>query len=191
MSGFDIFFRPVSPEFPRWGARIRQNEYESWWKLVKYGISSICLTKLLMRFFTFDIEWDFPGTEIGVFFKIVLFNIVFFNVVHKSNIQLELTWNLWELFLSSKVSWYPFKNSIGSIFSDWIFLYFLPKVAWGFLQVWLTFLPSLCLCSRCARPRKMVDSGSLGTENGHRVFLWVPQQFLMPAGPCNDRRWVV
>ena len=33
-----------------------------------------------MRFFTFDTEWDFPGTEIGVFFKIVLFNIVFFNV---------------------------------------------------------------------------------------------------------------
>ena len=25
----------------------------------------------------------------------------------------------------------------------------------------------------------------------HRVFLWVPQQFLMPAGPCNERRWVV
>ena len=31
----------------------------------------------------------------------------------------------------------------------------------------------------------------LVTENGHRVFLWVPQQFLMPAAPCNDRRWVV
>ena len=30
----------------------------------------------------------------------------------------------------------------------------------------------------------LVDSGSLVTENGHRVFLWVPQQFLMPAGPC-------
>ena len=89
---------------------------------LQYGISSICLTKLLMRFFTFDIEWDFPGTEIGVFFKIVLFNIVFFNVAHKSL----------KVVSSSKVSWYPFKSSIGSIFSDWIFLYFLPKVAWDF-----------------------------------------------------------
>ena len=31
----------------------------------------------------------------------------------------------------------------------------------------------------------------LVTENGHRVFLWVPQQFLMPAAPCIVRRWVV
>ena len=46
-------------------------------KTFQYGISPICLTKLLMRFFTFDIEWDFPGTEIGVFFKIVLFNMEF------------------------------------------------------------------------------------------------------------------
>ena len=43
-------------------------------KIGENGISSICLTKLLTRFSTFDIEWDF------VFFKIVFFNIVFFNV---------------------------------------------------------------------------------------------------------------
>ena len=28
VSGLDIFFRPVPPEFPRWGALIRQKEYE-------------------------------------------------------------------------------------------------------------------------------------------------------------------
>ena len=44
---------------------------------MKYGISSICLTK----FSRLILNGIFPGTEIGVFFKIVLFNIVFFNVV--------------------------------------------------------------------------------------------------------------
>ena len=29
-----------------------------------------------------------------------------------------------------------------------------------------------------------VQSLRQATKNGHRVFLWVPQQFLMPAGPC-------
>ena len=24
------------------------------------------------------------------------------------------------------------------------------------------------------------------TNDGHRVFLWVPQQFFMPAGPCYE-----
>ena len=28
----------------------------------------------------------------------------------------------------------------------------------------------------------------LVTENGHRVFLWFPPQFLMPAGPCYITR---
>ena len=29
-----------------------------------------------------------------------------------------------------------------------------------------------------------VQSLRQATKNGHRVFLWVPPQFLMPAGPC-------
>ena len=43
---------------------------------MKYRISSICLTK----FSRLILNGIFPGTEIGVFFKIVLSNIVFFNV---------------------------------------------------------------------------------------------------------------
>ena len=62
-----------------------------------------------MQFFTFDIEWDFPGTEIGVFFKIVLFNIVFFNVV---------------FFFFQRVTKIGaielFGLSIVTIFNDWI-----------------------------------------------------------------------
>ena len=42
----------------------------------------VTLSNENVHVFTIDIEWDFcPGTEIGVFFEIVLFNTVFFNVV--------------------------------------------------------------------------------------------------------------
>ena len=34
----------------------------------------------------------------------------------------------------------------------------------------------------------LVNSGSLVQKNGHRVFLWFPPQFLMPAGPCYITR---
>ena len=49
----------------------------------------------------------------------------------------------------------------------------------------LVDIPPVCLCSRCARPCRFWFSG---IENGHRVFLWFPPQFLMPAGPCYITR---
>ena len=122
-------------------------------KLVKHGISSICLTK----FSPLILNGIFPGTEIGFFFKIVLFNIVFFNVVF---------FNVASTKSSNIAGILSFGGLLGLIRKRLVefrldFLAgFLQVSLAGFLQVWLTFLPSSCLCSR--------------------VFLWVPQQFLMP-----------
>ena len=116
-------------------------------KLVKHGISSICLTK----FSPLILNGIFPGTEIGFFFKIVLFNIVFFNVAFtkSSNIAGILSFGGLLGLIRKCLVGFRLDFLAG----------FLQVSLAGFLQVWLTFLPSSCLCSR--------------------VFLWVPQQFLM------------
>ena len=92
---------------------------------LQYGIPSICLTKLLMRFFTFDIEWDFPEQK-----------LVSSSKSSSSISSSSMSSSSLKVVSSSKVSWYPFKSSIGSIFSDWIFFIFFQKsheiFAWGF-----------------------------------------------------------
>ena len=93
-----------------------------------------------------------PGTEIGVFSKVVLFNIVFFNVAStkSSNIagilsfggllglirkrlvgfRLDFLAGFLQVSLAGFLQvWLTFLPSLCSIFSDWIFLYFLPKAA--------------------------------------------------------------
>ena len=68
----------------------------------------VTLSNENVHVFTIDIEWDFcPGTEIGVFFEIVLFNTVFFNVVF-----------FFHRYLGNplKFDWL----SIATIFNDWI-----------------------------------------------------------------------
>ena len=141
-------------------------------KLVKYGISSICLTKLLMRFSTIDIEWDFPGTEIGVFFKIVLFNIVFFNVASTKSSNIAGILSFGGLLGLIRKRLVEFRlDFLAFIIIDQILtspsLVDIPPV-FVFVQSLRQALLILVL---------------LVTENGHRVFLWVPQQFLMPAAP--------
>ena len=67
----------------------------------------------------------------------------------------------------------------------WVILWVILKRLVGFWldflvrdQVWLTFLPSsVCVCAVVAPG--LVNSGSLVAENGHQVFLWVSQQFLL------------
>ena len=104
-----------------------------------------------------------PGTEIGVFFKIVLFNIVFFNVA------------------STKSS-----NIAGIL---WVILWVIRKRLVEFRLDFLAFIridQILTSPSLVDIPPVFVFVQSLrqATKNGHRVFLWVPQQFFMPAGPC-------
>ena len=117
----------------------------------QHGIPSICLTKL----FTFS---RLISNGIGAsrnrnwcLFKIVLFNIVFFNVAStkSSNIAGILSFGGLLGLIRKPLVGFRLDFLAG----------FLQVSLAGFLQVWLTFLPSSCLCSR--------------------VFLWVPQQFLM------------
>ena len=134
---------------------------------MKYRISSLCLTKL----FTFSrliLNGIFPGTEIGFFFKIVLFNIVFFNVVFFN-------------VASTKSS------NIAGILSFGGLLGLIRKRLVEFRLDFLAF-PSLVdippvfgLCSRRARPccfwffgyRKWPPSVSFGFD-----------RFFIPAAPC-------
>ena len=120
---------------------------------MKYGISSLCLTKLFTfsRLILNGIRLISPGTEIGFFSKIVLFSIVFFNVAStkSSNIAGILSFGGLLGLIRKRLVGFRLDFLAG----------FLQVSLAGFLQVWLTFLPSSCLCSR--------------------VFLWVPQQFLM------------
>ena len=106
-----------------------------------------------------------PGTEIGVFSKIVLFNIVFFNVA------------------STKSS------NIAGILSFGGLLGLIRKRLVEFRLDFLAFIridQILTSPSLVDIPPVFVFVQSLrqATKNGHRVFLWVPQQFFMPAGPC-------
>ena len=105
-----------------------------------------------------------PGTKIGVFSKVVLFNIVFFNVA------------------STKSS------NIAGILSFGGLLGLIRKRLVEFRLDFLAF-PSLVdippvfgLCSRRARP---CCFWFFGYRKWPPSVSWVPQQFLMPAAPCS------
>ena len=92
---------------------------------LQYGIPSIYLTKLLMRFFTFDIEWDFPEQKL----------------VSSSKSSSSISSSSLKVVSSSKGlpkigAIELFGLSIGTIFNDWIFFIFFQKsheiFAWGF-----------------------------------------------------------
>ena len=96
--------------------------------------------------------------------------------------------SLWKLFLLPKCPGTPLKIRLVRYLAIGFFFIFFQKSHEIFSRFgWHS--SRLCVCAVVAPG--LVDSGSLVTENGHRVFLWVPQQFLMPAGPCIVRRWVV
>ena len=73
-----------------------------------------------------------PGTEIGVFSKVVLFNIVFFNVASTKSSNIAGILSFGGLLGLIRKRLVEFRL-------DFLVFLFL-----GFLQVWLTFLPSLC-----------------------------------------------
>ena len=146
---------------------------------------------LFNEIFTFDIEWDFSRNWNWCLLQNRPLQYRLLQCRPQVKYPVGIDMESLRVVSSSEVSWYPFKNSIGSIFSDWIFLYFLPKVAWGFLQVWLTFLPSLCLCSRCARPcwfwfswlQKMATECFFGS---HSNFLCRLGHVMNAVGSCNE-----
>ena len=113
-----------------------------------------------MRFFTFDIEWDFPGQKLvfssksssSIWNSVNLFNeivnAIFYvwywmgfspelKLVSSSKSSSSISSSSLKVVSSSKglpkIGAIEFFGlSIGTIFNDWIFLYFLPKVAWDF-----------------------------------------------------------
>ena len=142
---------------------------ENWWKVwlaFQHGIPSICLTKL----FTFS---RLISNGIGASRNR---NWCLFQ-------NRPLQYRLFQCRLHQIVQyrWNPlFWGLLGLIRKRLVefrldFLAgFLQVSLAGFLQVWLTFLPSSCLCSRCARPcwfwffgyRKWPPSVSLGLGLG-------------------------
>ena len=107
--------------------------------------------------------------EIGVFFKIVLFNIVFFNVASTKSSN-----------IAGILSLGVIRKRLVEFRLD--FLAFI-RIDQILTSPSLVDIPPVFVFCAVVAPG-LVDSGSLVTENGHRVFLWVPQQFLMPAAPC-------
>ena len=116
-----------------------------------------------------------PGTEIGVFFKIVLFNIVFFSVAStkSSNIAGILSFGGLLGLIRKRLVGFRLDFLAG----------FLQVSLAGFLQVWLTFLPSSCLCSRCVSlgPTAISYASCMG-------FLLYRLRFVSRAAPCSDRQ---
>ena len=108
-----------------------------------------------------------PGTEIGVFSKIVLFNIVFFNVVFFNVASTK----------SSNTAGIPsFGGLLGLIRKRLVefrldFLAFI-RIDQILTSPSLVDIPPVFVFCAVVAPG-LVDSGSLVTENGHRVFLWV------------------
>ena len=112
-----------------------------------------------------------PGTEIGVFFKIVLFNIVFFNVA--STKSSNIAGILWVILWVIRKRLVEFRLD---------FLAFI-RIDQILTSPSLVDIPPVFVFVQSLRQALLILV-LLVTENGHRVFLWVPQQFFMPAGPC-------
>ena len=117
-----------------------------------------------------------PGTEIGVFFKIVLFNIVFFNVASTKSSN-----------IAGILSLGVIRKRLVEFRLD--FLAFI-RIDQILTSPSLVDIPPVFVFVQSLRQALLILV-LLVTENGHRVFLWVPQQFLMPAAPCYKQRWAM
>ena len=143
----------------------------------QHGIPSICLTKL----FTFSrlISNGIGASRNGnwCLFKIVLFNIVFFNVAStkSSNIAGILSFGGLLGLIRKRLVEFRLDFLAG----------FLQVSLAGFLQVWLTFLPSSCLCSRCVSlgPTAISYASCMG-------FLLYRLGFVSRAAPCTVYRFM-